>query len=127
VVIRATDLRRIALALPGAVERTTWDVPTFRAKNKIFMILGADGRAATVKARKEHQLTIIASAPRTFSVARYVGRHGWVTVRLSSVSARAMRELVIDAWRLTAPARAVALYDRGQGSGGRDQRKRPKG
>jgi len=110
--IRANDLRRLALALPGAVERTTWDTPTFRVKNRIFMILGADGREATVKARKEHQQTIIASAPRTFSVARYVGRYGWVTVRLSRVGARAMGVLVVDAWRLTAPTRAVAAYDR---------------
>ncbi len=110
--IEPTDLRRIALSLPGAVERTTWDSPTFRVKNKIFMILGADGREATVKARREHQHTIIASAPRTFSVAPYVGRFGWVTVRLSRVGARAMRVLVVDAWRLTAPSRAVAAYDK---------------
>ena len=110
--IRANDLRRLALALPGAVERTTWDTPTFRVKNRIFMILAADGRDATVKARKEHQHTIIASAPRAFSVAPYVGRYGWVTVRLSKVSAGAMGVLVVDAWRLTAPARAVAAYDR---------------
>ncbi len=76
------------------------------------MILDADGRAATVKARKEHQHTIIGSDPRTFSVAPYVGRFGWVMVRLSTVSARAMRVLVVDAWRLTAPKRAVAAYDK---------------
>jgi hypothetical protein len=81
-------------------------------KNKIFMMLGADGRAATVKAKREHQHTIIASDPRTFSVAPYVGRFGWVTVRLSTVGVRAMCVLITDAWRLTAPRRLVVAYDR---------------
>jgi hypothetical protein len=110
-VIKVAEIRRFALSLPGAVERTTWGSPTFRVKNRIFMILDADGRAATVKARKEHQHTIIGSDPRTFSVAPYVGRFGWVKVRLPAVSARAMRVLIVDAWRLTAPKRAVAGYD----------------
>lgn len=107
--MRPNDARRIALALPGTRERLTWETPTFRVKNKIFLTLG-DGRA-TVKVRKEHQHTIIASDPRTFSVAPYVGRFGWVTVRLSTIRARAMRVLIIDSWRLIAPKRAVVGYE----------------
>lgn len=80
-------------------------------KDKIFVTLSDDGRVAAVKVRREHQHTIIASRPRTFSVAPYVGRFGWVAVQLSTVGARAMRELIVESWRRTAPKQVVAKYD----------------
>jgi len=107
----ANEVRRIALSLPETEERETWGEPTFRTKNKIFVTLSADGKTAGVKARKEHQTSIIASDPTTFSVAPYVGRFGWVTVELKRVGRQAMRILIVDAWRRTAPKRTVATYD----------------
>ena len=109
--IRASDVRRLALSLPKAKERETWGEATFRVGEKIFMILGHNGREASVKARPEHQQSIIASDRRSFAVAPYVGRFGWVTVKLKTVDRAAMRVLVIDAWRLTAPKRLVKSYD----------------
>jgi hypothetical protein len=109
--MRPSAVRRIALSLPHTVERETWGERTFRTKNKIFVVLGSDGKAASVKARKEHQHSIIASDPKSFSVASYVGRFGWISVRLATVDTEAMRVLIIDAWRRTAPKRAVAAYD----------------
>ena len=112
--MKADEVRRIALSLPGTEERETWGHPTFRTRDKIFVTLSPDGRAAGVKVRKEHQQTIIASNPKAFSVAQYVGRFGWVRVRLAGVSSRAMRVLIVDAWRRTAPKRTVAAYDNDQ-------------
>jgi hypothetical protein len=54
---------------------------------------------------------LLASDPATFGVASHVGRHGWTTVRLDRVDPDEMRELVVDAWRRTAPKRAVAAFD----------------
>jgi len=107
--MRPSTVRRIALSLPDARERETWGEATFRVREKIFVVLGRT--EATVKARKEHQHSIIASDPRTFGVAPYVGRHGWITVRLATVEPAAMRVLVTESWRLTAPKRTVAKFD----------------
>jgi hypothetical protein len=109
--VKATEVRRIALSLPETEERETWGEPTFRTKNKIFVTLSSDGKQAAVKARKEHQHSIIASAPKTFSVAAYVGRFGWISVKLATVNPQAMRVLIVDSWRRTAPKRAVAVFD----------------
>jgi hypothetical protein len=109
--VKASEVRRIALSLPETEERETWGEPTFRTKNRIFVTLTSDGKHAAVKARKEHQHSIVASNPKTFSVAAYVGRFGWISVRLATVSPRAMRVLIIDAWCRTAPKRAVAAYN----------------
>ena len=40
--VTATQLRELALGLPGAEERETWGHPTFRVRDKIF------ARATTV-------------------------------------------------------------------------------
>jgi hypothetical protein len=106
------ELRRIALGLPDAQERETWGHPTFRVRGKIFASMAGDGSSATVKATPEEQAALVAADPATFGVASHVGQHGWVTVRLDGVDADEMRELVVEGWRLTASARAVAAFDR---------------
>ena len=107
------QLRELALSLPGAQERETWGHPTFRVRDKIFVILGDDGVTARLKATPEDQAELVAADPETFGIASHVGRYGWVTVRLDRVDPDEMRELVVEAWRRTAPKRAVKAFDAG--------------
>ena len=65
----------------------------------------------TVKSTKEEQAELVASRPAAFGVAPYVGRYGWVQVTLGEVSADELRELIVEAWRLTAPKKLVREYD----------------
>ena len=121
--ITADELRRVALALPEAEERETWGHPTFRVRDKMFAALSDDGRLASVKATREEQAALIAAVPETFGVPAYVGRHGWVSIQLATVDPVELRELLVEAWRLTAPKRLVTAYDSGQpGPGGRQLR-----
>lgn len=46
-----------------------------------------------------------------FSSAPYVGRHGWVSVQLDLVDPEELRDLVVEAWRRTAPKRMVREFD----------------
>jgi hypothetical protein len=63
-----------------------------------------------VKAAPEDQAELLAADPETFGVASHVGRFGWVTVRLDRVDPDEMRDLVLEAWRRTAPARVVKAF-----------------
>lgn len=106
------DLRDIALALPEAEERLTWGShPTFRVRDKIFAILSEDGESASIKATLAEQSALIATDPATFGVASHVGRYGWISVRLAGVDPEHLRELLIEAWRQTAPKRMAAAFD----------------
>jgi hypothetical protein len=107
----AEVLREFALALPETEERETWGRPTFRVRDKIFAMLADDGASASVKATKDEQTALLAEEPEIFSFPAYVGRHGWVGVDLARVDADHLRELITDAWRLTAPKRLVRSYD----------------
>ena len=115
--ITAEEFRRAALSLPEAVERETWGHPTFRVRDKLFATLSDDGRLAGVKATREEQAALVAAAPETFGVPAYVGRHGWVSVQLATADPDEVRELLVEAWRRTAPRRLLATYDATHGAG----------
>jgi hypothetical protein len=107
----ADELRAIALSLPEAEERETWGNATFRVRNKIFVIMSDDGTAASVKATKDEQSALLAEDPETFTFPAYVGHHGWIGVDVERIGEDHLRELVTEAWRLTAPKRAVRAFD----------------
>ena len=96
--------RAVALALPGVEERQTWGKATFRVAGRLFLTLAPDGTSATMKASLDAQAALIAEDPTVFSVAAYLGRHGWITVALDRCDPDEAAELVVDAWRQRAPA-----------------------
>jgi hypothetical protein len=77
----------------------------------VFATLSDDGRQATVKATRQEQAALVAAGPETFDIPAYVGRHGWVGVRLATADPVELAELLIEAWRQTAPTRLVKAYD----------------
>jgi hypothetical protein len=107
------ELRRIALSLPEAEERETWGSATFRVRGKIFVIMSDDGAGASVKATRDEQSALIAEDPETFTFPAYVGQHGWIGVDVHRIGAEHLRELLTEAWRMTAPKRAVRAFDAG--------------
>ena len=112
--ITADQLRAMIGSLPEARESETWGQPTFRVRDKMFATLADDELTATVKATREEQAALVGADPETFTVPAYVGRHGWVGVQLARADPDELRELLVEAWRRTAPKRLVATYDAAQ-------------
>jgi hypothetical protein len=110
----AASVRQVALWLPEVVECVTWDSVTFRVRGKMFALLHPDEQSVTVKATPGEQQALIAADAGTFAPAPYVGRFGWVRAQLASVDSTQLRELLIEAWRQTAPKRVVATYSTGK-------------
>jgi hypothetical protein len=113
--MRASSVRTFALGLPEAEERETWGEATFRVRNKIFMMMGADGKRASVKSTRDEQAAVLSSDPETFFRPEYVGVHGWIGVVTGRVDPEEMRELITEAWRMTAPKRLVKAFDEERG------------
>ncbi len=106
-----TRLRAICLALPEAVERETWDIPTFRVRNKIFVMATTDngGPALWCKAPPGAQAILIEAAPERFFRPAYVGPKGWIGIRLGAgVDWDEVADLVHRSYQLTAPKKLLA-------------------
>lgn len=114
--MQARTVRKLALALPEAEERETWDTPTFRVHNRIFAMFAEGGREAWIKSTHDEQRALIGMAPETYFHPPYVGPSGWVGVRFSTTDRDEVEELLIEAWRLTAPKRLVKAFDAASGS-----------
>jgi hypothetical protein len=107
-------LRKLCLSLPEAQEVEAWGEPTFRVRNKLFAMYAAVGHhtagrpAVWIKAAPGNQPFMVAHRPDRFFVPPYVGTSGWVGVWLDAADWDELRELLADAWRLTAPKRLAA-------------------
>lgn len=104
-------LRVLCMALPEAEERETWDIPTFRVRDKIFAMAHPDkGRPSVwMKAPRGTQAILTEAAPDRFFSPPYVGHKGWIGVWLDvEPDWDEMRALVERSWRMTAPKRLAA-------------------
>ncbi len=102
------DFRRLCLALPEVEERETWGEATFRVRGRIFAMGSADGDRVSIKATPDDQAGLIALDPKTFTVAAYTGRYGWVSARLEGMRRELAGRVLKNAWELTAPRRVVS-------------------
>jgi hypothetical protein len=106
------DVRRIALALPEAEEKLTWETDiTFRVRDKIFAIGGEGADRVSIKAGLETQAELVEMDPETFAKSAYVGRFGWITVALERVDPALLARLLKEAWRRSAPKRLAATLE----------------
>jgi hypothetical protein len=111
------ELRAFCLSLPGSHEQETWgdaehagDV-TFRVRGRIYLITGQDGGSASIRTTIEQQADLMAAFPEAVSRAPYVGRFGWVNVRLDALDPEVSREIIESAWRRTAPKAVVKAFE----------------
>jgi predicted DNA-binding protein (MmcQ/YjbR family) len=110
----ATRVREICMALPDVVEKPFGGhtAPSFRIRDKLFVMTSEDGGSMTFKAGPGVQEALVESAPEHFFVPRYVGSKGWVGARLDAdLDWDEMAELIEDSYRLVAPKRLVNELD----------------
>jgi hypothetical protein len=115
VTVTVDQVRQMALALPETTEVITWETDlTWRVRAKMFVVGGPESPRVSVKAAPEDQAELIAMEPETYAKAAYVGRFGWVSVNLATVDEHELKDLIVEAWRRTAPKKLVAEFDRGR-------------
>jgi hypothetical protein len=104
-----TRLRKICLALPEAVEKETWEIPTFRIRDKIFA-MAHDPGAVWCKAPRGVQAILVGAAPERFFVPPYVGHKGWIGFHLDrGTDWGEVDALIRRSYRMTAPKRLAVL------------------
>ena len=101
-------VRRLALALPGAEEGTSYGTPAFKVKGKLFVRFHQDGESLVIRVDFPDREALMAEQPETFYITDHYLNYPWVLVRLSTVRADQLPDLLRQAWRLRAPKSLVA-------------------
>lgn len=121
-----SDVRRIALALPGTSEETTAHVRRAWIVNKKFFVwerplrksdLDALGDAAPTgailgvrTADLEMKDVLLASNPRVYFTTPHFDGYPAVLVLLDKIAAKELKDLITEAWLARAGKRAVAAF-----------------
>lgn len=109
-------IREICLSFPEVAEKPFGGhtAPSYRVRDKLFVMTGEDGLSMTFKAAPGVQEELVTEAPERFFVPKYVGSKGWVGARLDvDHDWDEMAELIQDSYRLVAPKRLVRVLEGG--------------
>lgn len=88
---KASDLRRLALALDGTAEAPHFDRAAFKVA-RIYVTLAADGKTANFKFAPDEQALKCTVASEAFEpVPNAWGKQGWTTATLSKLTLPELR------------------------------------
>jgi predicted DNA-binding protein (MmcQ/YjbR family) len=110
------EVRELCLALPETTEKETWGDdenpghPTFRVRDKIFVIMAVDESGGSIKTSPGEQAELTSAFPEAARPAAYVGRFGWVDVEFAGLPDEVLREIVEGAWARTAPKKLAESW-----------------
>ena len=114
--VTANDFRRLALALPEAIESAHMDHPDFRVHGKIFATLGHPAKGwGMVKLHPEQQHYFSKDEPEVFVPVKGAwGRRGATSVNLKAARKKTLENALRAAWRNTAPKRLAQQVPEGR-------------
>lgn len=106
------DLRRLATALPGVTERTSYGRPAFYVAGRIIARLHEeDGVLVCWRDSLEARDALLAADPDKFFTTNHYRDHPSVLVRLHQVDPDELLELLTEAWHARAPSRLTAQLE----------------
>jgi hypothetical protein len=79
------------------------DYTSFSVCGKRFGYYWPRTRTVGLKQTLSEQLALVAERPQVFEVQFTAGGFGWVVVHLPLIETEELRELLYEAWRLSAP------------------------
>jgi hypothetical protein len=105
------SVRSIALSLPGVEEGTSYGTPGFRVRRKLFARLHHELRdTLVIRIDTDERAMRMRTDPESYYITDHYANYPWMLVRLSSVSEDNLHDLLVEAWRLCAPARLAQTY-----------------
>lgn len=99
---------RLVNALPGVQHTTASRYTTFVVHGTKFGYLWPRTSTVGLKQTLSEQRALVAERPDVFEVQFSAGGFGWVVVYLEKIDPVELSELVLEAWRLSAPSRLLA-------------------
>lgn len=95
-------IRKMALALDGVEESTSYGTPAFKVKKKMLARWRDDIGALVLPMKIEDRDELIAADPKTYFITDHYLKYPYILVRTAVVTPEAMRDLLRGAWKLAA-------------------------
>jgi hypothetical protein len=110
-VVTVDEVREFARTLPRSSEAFVRGRVKFRIGRIVYLSFSRDGEVMGFAFPKDWRDALVESEPEKFSLPGQSDlRYHWVHVRLATIDADEMRELVEDAWAFTVPKRLAEEY-----------------
>lgn len=104
-------VRRIALALPGVEEGTSYGTAALKVKGKLFARLKEDGETIVLFVNLFERPYLLEAEPEIFYITDHYRDWPNVLLRLRAVTEARLREAVVESWRFRAPPKLVAAFE----------------
>lgn len=103
--------KQLALSLPEAEEKSHFEKPDFRIKNKVFAVLHEDKSCMVVKLSVIDQ-SVFCAFDKTiiYPVPGGWGRQGWTMINLKKVKKAMLLDALTAAWKTVAPSKLASKY-----------------
>ncbi len=109
--VKLSVARQLALALPATEEKSHFDKPDFRVKNKIFAVLHMDKSGMVVKLSLVDQSVFCAyDSEIIYPLPGGWGRKGWTMINLKKIRKPMLVDALTTAWKAVAPTSMVAKH-----------------
>ena len=105
-------VRAIALSLPEVTEALCHGTPAFYVRKKLFVRMREDGETLAVAFPKAEREELIERHPDVFSVTPHFQNYDYVLLALDAVGETLLRESIERAWKLRAPKKTVAEWEK---------------
>ena len=106
------DVLAIGASLPEVTESTWFRTPCLRVRKKSFCRMREDGETLVIRVvDEEDKVALIRMEPEVFFTTPHYDGYAYILVRLAQVDPARLRDLLEDAWRISAPKRLVAAHD----------------
>ena len=92
-----STIRRVASALPGMQEGTSYGTPAWRHKGKLLARLHQDGQSLMLNVGFEAREHLVRADPETFFITEHYRNYPSVLARLDRLSAADLRKLLARA------------------------------
>jgi hypothetical protein len=107
------DVRAVAIGLPRSTEAFVRGRVKFRVGRIVYLAFSRDQTELGFAFPKEWRDALVEQEPDKFRLPDVADlRYNWAVVRMASIDATELRELVVDAWAFVVPKRVAAEYAR---------------
>jgi len=105
--VRFDSARKIALALPGAEEGTSYGTPAFRVRGKLFLRLHDSRESLVVRVDLDERDLLMQADGKAYFITDHYKDHPMMLVGLAHVGRADLAGLIEQSWRRVAPKKLI--------------------